>query len=115
MLSARLANKLGMLLFAVVLVGGVGISPAPAQPATEPAEATVPAADRDAPEGGAAVVPEAAGEAASETGEVVTRPGVPIVWFVAPICAIVALVFARKFYKEVKAADEGDPEMGARV
>ncbi len=35
----------------------------------------------------------------------------PAVWWVAPICAIIALVFARKFYKEVLASDQGDPEM----
>jgi inorganic pyrophosphatase/K(+)-stimulated pyrophosphate-energized sodium pump len=39
------------------------------------------------------------------------RPGIPIWWWIAPIGAIVAIVFARKFYLEVQAADEGDPEM----
>ncbi len=48
--------------------------------------------------------------------ESVTRPtggigGIPVWWFIAPIGAIVALVFARKFYREVKASNEGDPEM----
>jgi len=34
-----------------------------------------------------------------------------IFWYIAPIGAIVALVFAMKFYKEVKAADPGDEKM----
>ena len=32
-------------------------------------------------------------------------------WWLAPVFAIVALIFAVKFYNEVKAADEGDPLM----
>jgi len=35
----------------------------------------------------------------------------PIWWWIAPIGAVIALVFARKFYKEVAAADPGDPDM----
>ncbi|MCB9850433.1 MAG: sodium-translocating pyrophosphatase [Phycisphaerales bacterium] len=34
-----------------------------------------------------------------------------MIWWVAPIFAIVALIFALKFYNEVKASDEGDPNM----
>ena len=34
-----------------------------------------------------------------------------LLWWIAPIMAIVALVFARKFYNEVKAADPGDAKM----
>ncbi len=37
--------------------------------------------------------------------------GIPLVWWIAPVCAVIALIFARKFYKEVEASDEGDPEM----
>ncbi len=40
-----------------------------------------------------------------------TRPWIPWPWFIAPISAIVALYFAFKFRKEVKASDEGDPDM----
>ena len=36
---------------------------------------------------------------------------IPWPWYLAPIGAIIALVFARKFYQEVAAADPGDPEM----
>jgi inorganic pyrophosphatase/K(+)-stimulated pyrophosphate-energized sodium pump len=36
---------------------------------------------------------------------------IPGWWWLAPVCAIVALVFARRFYREVAAADPGDPEM----
>ena len=32
-------------------------------------------------------------------------------WYIAPVGAIVALVFAVKFYKEVKAANPGDEKM----
>ncbi len=32
-------------------------------------------------------------------------------WWIAPVMAVVALVFARKFYKEVEAANPGDAEM----
>ena len=39
------------------------------------------------------------------------RPGIPLVWYLAPICGCVALWMARKYYKEVEAADEGDPLM----
>jgi len=37
--------------------------------------------------------------------------GIPTIWWIAPIGAILALIFARKFYVEVKKADPGDPEM----
>ncbi len=36
---------------------------------------------------------------------------IPIWWYLAPICGIVALVMARKYYQEVKDSDEGDPAM----
>ena len=49
-------------------------------------------------------------EAQVETKEHL-RPGIPWLWFFAPLFAIMALYFAYKFYKEVKAADEGDPDM----
>jgi len=35
----------------------------------------------------------------------------PYIWWLAPIGALFALVMARHFYKEVKRADPGDPEM----
>ncbi len=37
--------------------------------------------------------------------------GIPYIWWVAPIMAVVALVFARKFYGEVKSANPGDANM----
>ena len=46
-----------------------------------------------------------------DSAEHVLRPTIPTVWWIAPIGAIIALVFARRFYKEVVASDEGDPEM----
>ena len=38
-------------------------------------------------------------------------PAIPALWFIAPICGIVALVMARKYYLEVVACDEGDADM----
>ncbi len=61
-----------------------------------------------AQDAGPATVPDAGAHAGSE---IVERPGIPIVWWIAPIGSIIALYFARKFYAEVKAADEGDPDM----
>ncbi len=55
---------------------------------------------------------EATTAPAASTSETVHEEiPVPIVWWLAPIGAIMALVFAWKFYKEVMAAGEGDPEM----
>jgi inorganic pyrophosphatase/K(+)-stimulated pyrophosphate-energized sodium pump len=53
----------------------------------------------------AADVAESGAHATHGLGEV------PWIWWIAPICSVIALYFARKFYKEVIAADEGDPEM----
>jgi len=36
---------------------------------------------------------------------------IPLIWWVAPIGSVLALVFAWVFYKQVMAAGEGDPEM----
>jgi len=60
------------------------------------------------------VSPVWAQEAASTAegaSEMVTRPPIPLWWWIAPIGAIIALFFARKFYVEVKNADQGDPDM----
>jgi len=57
------------------------------------------------------ISPALAQEVQEAGEEIFTRPSIPIAWWIAPIGAIVALFFAVKFYKEVKAANEGDPEM----
>jgi K(+)-stimulated pyrophosphate-energized sodium pump len=49
------------------------------------------------------------GEAAAEHAHSIAD--IPIWWWLAPIGAIIALIFAWKFYQEVVAADQGDPEM----
>ena len=36
---------------------------------------------------------------------------IPMIWWIAPIGAILALFFANVFYKQMMAADEGDPDM----
>ena len=75
---------------------------------------TAPGLAQEAPETAPAATTDQAGpgdETAAKNADEVTRPGVPIWWWIAPISAIVALVFAHKFYKEVRAADQGDPEM----
>jgi len=59
--------------------------------------------------------PPAVGAAAAQGDAVMQnlRPsdGIPKIWWVAPVFAVVALIFALKFYNEVKASDEGDPLM----
>ncbi len=62
----------------------------------------------------APLVATAQEEATEATVENVTPhsiSAIPVWWWIAPIGAIIALVFARKFYTEVQAADQGDPEM----
>jgi FtsH-binding integral membrane protein len=59
-------------------------------------------------EAGAEVVSlEIAEEAVSAEGEI----KIPWIWWIAPIGSIVALVFAFKFFKEVKGANQGDAKM----
>ena len=84
-MSASHVKNLGLLLVAVVLLGGAAISPALAQDAAETAGSVVQA----------------------DAGEI--RPDIPGIWWIAPVGALIALFFAFKFYGEVKAADEGDP------
>ncbi len=51
-----------------------------------------------------------AADAPSQT-EIFTRPSIPLVWWVAPIGAVLALFFALKFHREVRKANPGDPDM----
>ena len=39
------------------------------------------------------------------------HPAMPLIWLIAPAGALIALIFAWKFYHEVTAADPGDPDM----
>ena len=87
----------------ITLCAGRAWAQTEAGQATEPiasatTEAPPPAPTTEAPEEGEAIH-------ASE------RPGIPFLWFLAPICGIVALVMARKYYLEVIASDEGDEDM----
>ena len=52
-------------------------------------------------------------EAPMATGPTPEEPQItiPLIWWVAPIGAILALLFAHLFYKQVMECDEGDPEM----
>jgi len=43
--------------------------------------------------------------------ELALRPAIPSLWYLAPVFAVVALIFALKFYKEIMGQPEGDPEM----
>ncbi len=70
-------------------------------------EATPPAAAQPAA-AAPATAPAATGE--EKVGRDPTAK-MHFLWFVAPICAVVALVMARKYYLEVQSADEGDPDM----
>ena len=59
------------------------------------------------------VVAEPANQAdtAGDNSAATDRPGIPLIWFLSPICGVVALVMARKYRREVDAADEGDEQM----
>ena len=81
-------------------------TPVLAQGAVETAETAVEKAAEGLADAEAALA-HAGGE--SEVGDL--RPPIPKIWWIAPIGAVVALIFAAKFYAEVKAADPGDPEM----
>jgi K(+)-stimulated pyrophosphate-energized sodium pump len=76
-----------------------GVTPA-TTPATSPS--TAPAA---APADDAAAADTASGAIDHD------RPGIPIWWFLAPVCGGIALFMARKYYKEVEDSHEGDPDM----
>ncbi len=76
----------------------------------------VPALAQDPPgdggEGAEATTTENVDEETETEGSGELRnPYPPFLWWIAPIGAGVALYFAYKFYKEVEAADQGDPEM----
>ena len=49
--------------------------------------------------------------AQAEDAVAVARPAIPVLWWIAPIGAVVALIAAYLFYRQVKASDPGDPEM----
>ncbi|GJM23658.1 MAG: hypothetical protein DHS20C16_00730 [Phycisphaerae bacterium] len=51
------------------------------------------------------------GTAVAAASDAAARSPIPGIWYCAPAFAIVALLFARKFYSEVMAADEGDESM----
>ncbi|MGB0715926.1 MAG: sodium-translocating pyrophosphatase [Phycisphaerae bacterium] len=54
------------------------------------------------------------GEAATTTATA-SEPGgpssIPPIWYIAPLCSLVALFMAYRYYKEVDASDEGDENM----
>ena len=50
-------------------------------------------------------------DTAAENSAATDRPGIPLIWFLSPICGVVALVMARKYRREVDAADEGDEQV----
>lgn len=77
------------------------VTPAPAAPTqAQPAAATLKAASPATP-----ASPPVEAAAAHSLG------ALPWVWWIAPIGSIVALIFARKFYKEMIESDEGDEDM----
>ncbi len=61
--------------------------------------------------GSAAAFAQNAADAVVQAEPAVHTPAIPWQWYIAPIAAIVALIMAMKFYKEVMAADEGTPLM----
>ncbi len=58
-----------------------------------------------------AIAQDNADGAAAVASDAAARSPIPGIWYCAPAFAIVALLFARKFYSEVMAADEGDENM----
>ena len=93
MLATASRLKAGVLIAALVFTV-IGTATAMAQD-----EAAAPAA---------AAVTEAAPAAEATAHSASALPGI---WWVAPIGAILALVFAWKFFKSLMSADEGDPDM----
>ena len=53
----------------------------------------------------------AMGQEATEGAAAPAQTTIPLLWYSAPLCGIVALVMARKYYNEVLASDEGDADM----
>jgi len=91
-IAALLASSVGLVSCPEVTLAQANEPPTPGQ--TEEPPAAAPAAEQ----GGHAAVNE-------------VMPGIPWLWFLAPICGIVALVMARKYYVEVISSDEGDENM----
>jgi K(+)-stimulated pyrophosphate-energized sodium pump len=104
-------KRLLALLPLLTLVGMMVVDADPAS-AQEPEEAVTTAAPEQTP---SEEVAEPEGVPVAEEAAQVNleRPTLfpPLLWFIAPICGIVALVMARKYYKEVVSADEGDEDM----
>ncbi len=73
---------------------------AEAQPVPAPAAATQPLQEQQP-------VPTASGGGTVNHD----RPGIPWLWWIAPVCGVVGLVMARKYFSEVRTADEGEPQM----
>ncbi len=48
---------------------------------------------------------------AEDGGSDETTFDIPLVWWIAPVASVIALIFALVFYLQVKAADEGDEKM----
>ncbi|MCO6436304.1 MAG: sodium-translocating pyrophosphatase [Phycisphaerae bacterium] len=71
----------------------------------EPALAQAPSVGQPAAE--LSTPPSSEGEVVS----VATSSHIPLVWWLAPICGIIALWSARGYYNEVKNSSEGDPDM----
>ncbi len=60
---------------------------------------------------GVALAQETALTSGAELAQASERPDIPMLWWLAPICAVIALGMAWKFYREVMASDEGDALM----
>jgi inorganic pyrophosphatase/K(+)-stimulated pyrophosphate-energized sodium pump len=52
-----------------------------------------------------------AAPATDADGDSHSKPDIPLFWYLAPVCGVIALVMARKYYQEVENSDEGDPLM----
>ncbi len=106
-MNARHLQMIALVLAAIGLgLAGQAAMAQDEQPTVTPSERPVsivpltveqPVADEPAP--------SAAARAASD------RPGIPWLWYLAPICGVVALVMAWRYRREVLDSDEGDPQM----
>ncbi len=61
--------------------------------------------------GGGLAAGQTAPAVAQETVEQVATVGIPVVWWIAPISSILALLFAYVFYRQVRNAADGDEKM----
>ncbi len=94
----------------LIVVGGLLLMTANLAYAQTTATET-PAADVSTTPAGSETAKDSGGSSEAGAADNQDRPGIPFLWWIAPICGVVALVMAKKYYGEVADSDEGDPDM----